>query len=264
VKSQPNVAEQPLPAFYFLEIIKELGERKASSNTNSQQLLDSLIELVRRIRLNPNGKLRALSRIVAQQLEDNGATHDVARLQTLGFRIETLAVGVFFIKGAPFIDSTLRNMFGNAREKKRKSKILYEALDVLNGIGKYVTGLDTGLPHEFLEDAGFPLPSTAAYGLSVYANLLFMRELILGALDANSGVEIAKYTLASAVYRITGGYHDHEVSGIIGAANGVDDYDETAHRVWRIRTCRRLNCTVYGLPILLQAINTVLNESQHS
>jgi hypothetical protein len=76
-------------------------------------------------------------------------------------------------------------------------------------------------------------PKMTADSLHVYANLLFIRELFLEALDANSGEEIAKYTLVSAVRRITGKYHDREVSGIMGAFLGRNDYDETAHRVWR-------------------------------
>lgn len=31
-------------------------------------------------------------------------------------------------------------------------------------------------------------------------------------------------------------YHDREVSALAGAALGNFDYDETAHRVWRIRS----------------------------
>jgi hypothetical protein len=55
-------------------------------------------------------------------------------------------------------------------------------------------------------------------------------------------------------------FHDREVSALVGAALGNFDYDETAHRVWRIRSYERLEASFSIGPKLLQAMNDVLRR----
>jgi hypothetical protein len=167
---------------------------------------------------------------------------------------------MMFYSFSPMIDHVARSMFGENRERKRKSKILFEAIEILKELEGFMDAQSLPSALEFLQEFGYPLPSSAAEGLRKYAEMLFFRERLLKALDANSGQEIAKFTLASAVHRITGKYHDREVSAIVGAIRNDQNYDETSHRVWRIRTLPRLNRTVSPLPIILYALNVVLKE----
>jgi hypothetical protein len=69
---------------------------------------------------------------------------------------------------------------------------------------------------------------------------------------------MAKYSLASVVKRVSGKFHDCEVSAMPGAALGNFEYDETAHRVWRIRNYDRLERCLPLAPMALQALNNVM------
>ena len=107
-----------------------------------------------------------------------------------------------------------------------------------------------------------PTPREVEDSLHLYANVLFVGEQLRKAFNVNSGEELAKFTLAGAIHRITGKYHDREASAVLSVFLRRPDYDETAHRVWRIRTFRRLNRSCAYLPIILHALNSVLSESR--
>jgi hypothetical protein len=205
--------------------------------------------------------LKTIANSFEQKVNKVGAEVELMRLEKLGVRQETLALGAMFFHFAPILDHVARTMFGDLRERKRKSKVLYEAAEIMRGVGKFMELSSLPPAHEFLKHFGYPSPDSTAEGLLMFAKFLFFREQLLKILNANSGQEISKYTLASAVHRITSKYHDREVSGIVGALLDEPDYDENKHRVWRIRTYPRLNRTAYVLPTMLHAFNMVLTEN---
>lgn len=73
-------------------------------------------------------------------------------------------------------------------------------------------------------------------------------------------MDVVKYAFAGFVKRVTGTYHDREVSAVIGAALQNSDYHMEAHRFWRKRMYDRLERTVPAVALALQAANTVLLE----
>ena len=84
-------------------------------------------------------------------------------------------------------------------------------------------------------------------------------ELLFEVLEANSLTEIAKFALAATVNSATGRFYDREVSALTGAALQKSDYDETAHRVWRIRNFDRLAKTPARFAVvLLETLNDVV------
>jgi hypothetical protein len=196
----------------------------------------------------------------SRRLIEFGAEEDILNLEKQGVRRETLAVGATFFCFATAIEQVARTAFGNMRERKRKSKTLYEAIEVLSGFQR----ADPSPDRNELPKSVSPSLTSTAEDLRVYAETLFFREQVLKALNANSGLEISKYAIASAIDRITGKYYDRHVSGIVGALLGQSDYDETSHRVWRIRTLPRLNKTTYVLPTILHALNSFLVETSSS
>jgi hypothetical protein len=195
------------------------------------------------------------------ELKSAGAGREFSRLVGLGVREETLFSALLIFKLLPSLDHTLRALLGEMRDRRRKAKILRDAASVMDELAHMVEGEAGSMTGKLPPDQTIPTPLKTADALHVYANLLFIREQLLEALDANSAEEIAKYTLASAVHRITGKYHDREVSGITGAFLGKYEYDETAHRVWRIRAVRRLDKTCSLVPVMLHALNSALDSS---
>lgn len=202
----------------------------------------------------------ALAQKFKQGMVESGAEEELASLTRHGVRPETLAICSFLFAFAPTIDKLWRSMSKNERDKRKQSKVLYEAAKVLESFESTLNLQNISIPFESIKADGFQPPSSLAKTLRTYAEMLHLRERVLKALDANSFLEIAKYTLASSVYRITGKYHDREVSGIVGVMIGDPDLDETAYRVWRIRTIPRLNRSIAILPTHLHAFNSVFGE----
>lgn len=228
---------------------------------NPEEVYVAAVDQLRQAGLAAGGMLSAVSAELSVAFSERGAAGDLARLHDYGFRRESIVFASIFMRLAPSLDEGLKTMFGDAKQKKRKLRVLREAAEIMSEADAHLSGLELGSEHDALRKLGYALPRTTVKALKFYAQMMTVREQALRALGANSGREIALYTLAEAVHRSTGRFHDREVSGIVGAIEDNPTYDETAHRVWRIRTCRRLNQThVILLPVLLHAANTVMNE----
>lgn len=204
---------------------------------------------------------RIIAEKLLKQFELDGVELYTKRLIALGIQEETLFVAFLLFMFLPQIDKALQTAFGDIKERRRKAETLREAAALMDEFASSTPGFLEGALRKSPSSKTLPMPSETADGLHVYANVLFIREQLRDALDLNSGLELAKYTLAAAVHRITGKYHDREASAVLGVFLRNPDYDETAHRVWRIRTFPRLNGTCAYLPIILHALNSVLAES---
>ena len=238
----------------FIELLRSTG----GLSTDGISLYETLLNALRHVDVPAD---RQFAEVFTKRLRivfrEAGALSDLDRLVSLGVREEVLFITMFFVISAPGIQEFLARHLGDSRERRKKAKILKEAAEVLDGMGPETM---TPVWLNLSDKAQLPMPKRTADALHLYANVLFWHEELFDALDANSVLEIAKVTLASAVHRITGKYHDREVSGALGAFLWNPDYDETAHRVWRIRTFPRLEKNISVLPTFLHAVNTVLQE----
>ncbi len=180
------------------------------------------------------------------------------RLLKLGVQEETLIPILLFFSLFPSVDLTLRNFLGEPRERKRKAKALRDAARVMDEIAALTPAGADEIAGNGTNAHLLSTPKLTADSLHFYANFLFIYEQLRQALDVNSGEEVAKYSFAASVKLITGKYHDREVSAIMGVILGKRDYDETAHRVWRTRTVRRLNPTCSFFPTLIHAFNSAV------
>jgi len=120
-------------------------------------------------------------------------------------------------------------------------------------MNKLVPGMPDGL-------SKIPSLEATTNGVKHYALMLTWGEPIYDFIGANSIVELAKYALAGLVKSKTGKFHDREVSELTGAALQKSDYDETAHRVWRIRTYARLDKSFPIASRLLHAFDDALSK----
>jgi hypothetical protein len=96
--------------------------------------------------------------------------------------------------------------------------------------------------------------------LQHFANMMTWADDLKEVLGSNSFLELAKFAFAGLVKRVTKKYHDREVSALTGAALLNSDYDETTHRVWRIRNFPRLEAKCPVAPNALQALNSVFSK----
>jgi hypothetical protein len=105
-----------------------------------------------------------------------------------------------------------------------------------------------------------PHPSTLVRGLRFYSR--FLRALPqLGGPGMPYSESLGKYLLSAYVRRITGKFHDPEVSALIESTGGKEGYDETAHRMWRSRNYNRIHKQCSSLVDFLVDVGPVI-ESQ--
>ncbi len=178
---------------------------------------------------------------------------DIQRLVDFGINKETLGVALMLINMAPAIDYLFKDLFGNKRTRQQNARSLVTAAAVLESMSKLVPGMPDGLNK-------IPSLEATTNGVKHYALMLTWGEPIYDFIGANSIVELAKYALAGLVKNKTGKFHDREVSALTAAALQKSDYDETAHRVWRIRTYKRLDKSFPIAPRLLHAFDDTLSK----
>jgi hypothetical protein len=249
-------------AFNFKEMI-EIFRAQRPEGHSSESLFAFVVNCLRSAGLTRQQPLCThVANVITQEFKLAGAEKDLRRLAELGVYEETLFCALLFWVLMPRIDEKLRTMFGDAKERKRKAKILQEAALVMGEFNSDGAAAMESALKKILPDKTFLAPRKTADELPQYANILFFREQILEALNASSGQELAKYTLASTIHRITGKYHDREASAAVGVFLQNTDYDETAHRVWRIRTLPRLNKTASFFPVVLHALNAALAKPE--
>ena len=186
-------------------------------------------------------------------LKDFHIESHLQRLSTYGLCRETLGASMFLIQMAPSLDHMFKELFGNKKTRIRNAASLATAAGILEGISNLIPEMPDTM-------AGLPSPSMTAKAVQNYSTMLVWGEFIYGFIGARSLVEVTKYSLAGVVKRTSGKFHDREVSALAGAALGDFDYDETTHRVWRIRSYDRLEQSFSIGPNLLQAMNDVLRR----
>jgi len=185
-----------------------------------------------------------------QELAEFRLGPSVEKLTSAGICRETLGFGMGFVWVSRVLDYCLKDLFGDRRVRMRDATALKRAVEVL-------TRMSGAIPNK-AEVKGLPSFEATAKSLETYSMMLVWGEALYAFTGAGSCQEMAKYSLASVVKRVSGKFYDREVSAMTGAALGDFEYDETAHRVWRIRTYDRLEKSFPLAPMALQALNNVL------
>jgi hypothetical protein len=195
-------------------------------------------------------------------LSDFNIQGDVDKLSNRGIAIQTIALAMMAINIAPGFDYFLKQHFGDRKTRRTKTETIEAVIPVIREFAKLQEGfMEQKTPEEFFKTWKIPHPDSVVKALEYYIFLLNGGELLFEVLEANSLTEIAKFALAAAVNSATGRFYDREVSALTGAALQKSDYDETAHRVWRIRNFDRLAKTPARFAaVLLKTVNDVVTR----
>jgi hypothetical protein len=217
--------------------------------------VEELTDLLQKAGFGPNLSFTEWSDYRFRILDPFHIEADLRRLESFGIKKETLAIATLLINVAPALDDYFLNHFGDKRARLRQAKALTAPIPVLETLAE----LFGDLPNPMA--GGIVPPKATIESLRLYASMMIWGDRIYDFCGANSFLEIAKYAFAGLVRRKTNKFHDREVSAITGAALQDYDYDETAHRVWRIRTYTRLEESFPIAPTLLQALDNLLSQS---
>jgi hypothetical protein len=242
-----SAPEQPDSSDWVPEFLEEMRSRL--NEISVVELTDALVSTG----LRKGGTFSKWTEFRLGLLKDFHITADIQRLVEWGINKETLNVSLFFINLAPMLDYFFKEMFGDKRTRLRNARSLATAAAVLENMSKLVPGM----PDTF---GKIPSLDITANGVKHYASMLVWGETAYEFIGANSLVEVTKYALAGLVKNKTGKFHDREVSALTGAALQKFDYDETAHRVWRIRNYGRLEKSFPIAPRFLHAFDNALSQ----
>jgi hypothetical protein len=212
--------------------------------------LEKMEEAFSRREYRRGGRLTELVEWRFQEMADFRLGPALEKLTEAGICRETLGFAMGFVWLSRVLDYCLKDLFGDRRARMRDAAALKRAVAVLKRMSAAVPNAR--------EVKGLPEFEVTAKSLETYSMMLVWGEALYAFTGAGSCQEMAKYSLAGVVKRISGKFHDREVSAMTGAALGDFEYDETAHRVWRIRTYDRLERSFPLVPMALQALNNVL------
>ena len=231
--------------------------RSALTDASLDIGLEQIIKALRKQGISRSPSAIAIWERLLEQLNRNfHIAKDIEKLERSGLRKETLLGCLFPMRFAVGIDHFLKQAFGDKKQRRRYRKLLLAPIPVLSQVAELIG------PTDEKDTLGIPSPKGLIKGLEQYASMMSWGETVYESIGTNSLSDVARYALAGVTKRVTGKFLDREVSALTGAALGDYDYDETRHRVWRIRTFQKFERQLGIVPTLLQAFNQVLSESE--
>lgn len=178
---------------------------------------------------------------------------DIAALQKAGVRRAIIGMAVMAVDIAAASDK-MSDSLGRKKARQRGEKALHRSIALLTKIGK----LDE--PAAISSAGASSGPLDLANRLENYAKGVKLRDALRELTGFDSALDIAKYAFVGSVKRITGTYHDREVSALIAATLQNSDYHMEAHRSWRKRLYERLDQKLSIVALVAQAANSILVE----
>lgn len=181
---------------------------------------------------------------------------DIEALQRAGLRREIIGLALIGISlGAVW--EKCEHTFGRKRARQRNEDMLLSSAAFLAMLGKeWGENADASSAESPLSVAGL------AKRLEIYANAMKMRDYLREFAEVDSILDIAKYVFVGVVKRITGTYHDREVSALVAAILQNPDYHMEAHRFWRRRMYGRLDQKLSLFAQFFQGANSILSENR--
>jgi hypothetical protein len=162
----------------------------------------------------------------------------------------SLAIGISVIERSQHVAEIWRTTIGTARRRDQVVRALTKAADALEEVHEsFITALLQDLKASLDKDlrsmlsrdpaspdtpAGFsewpssapaPHPATVVKALRLYARFLRMFDDISDETQAHSSESFPKYLISAYVKRVTGSFHDREVSMLIGIVGGNRGFD---------------------------------------
>jgi hypothetical protein len=197
---------------------------------------------------------------VRQGLPSPGAREDFDELCKDGCHAQAVAAIITLIRYCPQLEDFWKMIVGPPEKRQRIIKGLENAAAALEEVFEIPIALEDERNREEFAKIGRIPPSRMISELRVYGRLIKLTESLRVDTEAHSLAEVSKYFLSSYVKRMTGSFHDRNVSGLIGEAAGLPECNDVSHRMWRHRNYERLEKNLSGMTDLLVAISVVMNR----
>lgn len=197
-----------------------------------------------------------------QRLTSPGAREDFTELCESGCLQLALAVIVALLRYSPLLERFWTEMVGWPDNREKATRILQNAAQTLENLFSSFIALENeGKSAEFTKIGRLPV-SQLISELRFYTRFINFADSISADTETRSPVELSKYLLTSYVRRMTGWFHDRNVSGLIAEVTGSTDYNEVAQRMWRARNYNRTDKHYSWMTRFLVAMSVVIAQSE--
>jgi hypothetical protein len=176
-----------------------------------------------------------------QRLASPGARTDFVELCTDGCTSMVLATLMALFRHSPRLERYWAEMVGHPDNRQKTARALENAAATLEHVfGEFIAVEDEGQRAELAKIGRLPF-SLVVSELRFYIKFIHFAELLNADTESHSLAEDCKNLLASYAKKMTGRFHDRNLSVLVGEIAGPADYNEVAQRMWRGRNYKRLD-----------------------
>jgi hypothetical protein len=200
-----------------------------------------------------------------EEMLDRWASRDsLNALREDGCNEYSLVLSLQVMEAARSHENKFHRALGSARDRDQVARLLDKAAAALEEFG---SALDSAVRDDFAsipppvlktaqslakqidpredeakwpDNLPAPHPNTIIRGLRFYSRM-FRGLPQLWEVGMPYSESLGKYLLSAYVSRVTGKFHDAEVSALINSTLSMGGYEETAHRMWRSRNYNRIH-----------------------
>ena len=210
-----------------------------------------------RLTIDVDQDLREWAADQAKRLASPGAREDFAELCQDGCTPQVLAVIVTLTRNSPGLEIFWKAVMGPAPRRQKTTRTLEKAAATLEEIFRgFIAVADE---ETFTRMGRIPLTCLVSE-LRFYIRLTNFAQSIRKTTGSHSLAEVSKYLLSSYARRMTGNFHDRNVSGLVAELTASVEYVEVAHRMWRSRNFRRLDTHYSWMTDILMAASVVITS----
>jgi len=233
---------------------------KIEDLADEQALWNTYRELRRRRGINVDQLFPEWAAEETQKLASPGAREDFAELCKGGCLPQVLAAIIVLLRFSPLLERFWAEMVGSPDNRQKATRTLEKAASTLEDLfGGFIASEDENQRAEFRKIGRLSFSSVVSE-LRFYIKFINAAERISADTGSHSLQEVCKYLLSSYVRRMTGRFHDRNVSALIGEIYGPSDYEEVAQRMWRKRNYQRLDKHLSFIPSFLVAMSVVISH----
>jgi hypothetical protein len=207
--------------------------------------------------------VRIYQELAAEQkncLISPGGREDFAELCEDGCFPIALAAIVALIGYAPVLGGFWTEIVGNPDNREKIARNLENAAQSIESLfGQAITLEKEGKETGFTKIGRLPF-SQIVSELRFYIRFINFAQSFSADTEMRSPIELGKYLLTSYVKRMTGRFHDRSVSTLVGEITNSVEYNEVAHRMWRMRNYRRIEKHFSWITRFLVAMSVVMGH----
>jgi len=211
--------------------------------------------------IDPQAFLKSLVTDELNRLDSPGPRQDFIELCNAGCVPIVLAGVTGLLRYSPRLAKFWENMAGQTDECDKAIRSLEKTSRLIRKtLGQF--DLDNEIAGQRLSAIGRLPPQKVVSELELYIRLFGFTKSIRKETGTHSLEEVIKYVLSDFVKRLTRRFHDRNTSGVIAGITGKSEYNEIAHRMWRLRNFNRLRVHYEWITRLLCRASIVIVYSE--